>query len=131
MRKFTNDGELMMTLGNPDKVGEAGEPFNLPTDIAFDSSGDMYLTDGYGNARVHKYTADGELIKSWGEPGNAPGQFELPHCVRVDKHDRLLVADRSNNRIQFFDTEGNYLHEWDGLHAVSNTHLTLPTILLV
>ena len=83
----------------------------------------MYLTDGYGNARVHKYTADGELIKSWGEPGNAPGQFELPHCVRVDKHDRLLVADRSNNRIQFFDTEGNYLHEWDGLHEPDTIYI--------
>ena len=72
--------------------------------------------DGYGNARVHKYTGDGELIKSWGRPGTGPGEFDLPHCVRVDKHDRLLVADRTNNQIQFSDTDGNYLHEWTSLH---------------
>ena len=116
MRKFTSEGELLMTLGTPDQEGADGEPFRLPTDVAFDSKGFMYLTDGYGNSRVHKYTADGERVKSWGEPGDGPAQFNLPHCVRVDRHDRLLVADRSNNRIQFFDTDGNYLHEWSGLH---------------
>ena len=116
MRTFTADGELLSTLGTPDQQGAEGEPFNLPTDVGFDSSGMMYLTDGYGNARVHKYTGDGELVKSWGTKGTGPGEFDLPHCVRVDKHDRLLVADRENNRIQFFDTDGNYLHEWSGLH---------------
>jgi len=116
MRTFTSDGELLSTLGTPDQVGAEGEPFNLPTDVGFDSTGMMYLTDGYGNARVHKYTPEGALIKSWGTRGTGPGEFDLPHCVRVDKHDRLLVADRANNRIQFFDTDGNFLHEWTGLH---------------
>ncbi len=123
MRKFTCDGELLMTLGTPDQAGAEGEPFNLPTDVAFDSAGTMYLTDGYGNARVHKYTGDGELLKSWGTPGTGPGEFDLPHCVRVDKHDRLLVADRSNNRIQFFDTDGNFLHEWTGLHQPDTIYI--------
>lgn len=123
MRKFTNEGELLMTIGTPGQQGNKGEPFNLPTDLAFDAAGDMYITDGYGNARVHKYSADGELIKSWGEPGSGPGQFDLPHCVRVDKNDRLLVADRENNRIQFFDTDGNYLHEWTGLHEPDTIYI--------
>jgi DNA-binding beta-propeller fold protein YncE len=116
MRKFTSDGRLLMTLGTPGQEGADGQPFRLPTDIAFDSKGDMYISDGYGNARVHKYTAQGQWIRSWGRPGAGPGEFNLPHCVRVDRHDRVLVADRSNNRIQFFDTDGNYLMEWTGLN---------------
>ncbi len=90
---------------------------------AVDSTGAIYVSDGYGNSRVHKYTAAGELIKSWGSPGSGPGQFDLPHCVRVDRHDRVLVADRSNNRIQFFDTEGNYLTEWGGLNHPDTIHI--------
>lgn len=116
MRKLTCEGELLMTVGTPDRQGAEGEPFRLPTDIAFDSRGDMYISDGYGNARVHKYTAAGERLKSWGRPGQGPGEFDLPHCVRVDRHDRVLVADRANNRIQFFDTEGKYLMEWGGFN---------------
>ena len=116
MRKFTADGQLLMTLGTPGQEGKEGQPFRLPTDIALDSSGAMYVSDGYDNARIHKYTGDGEWIKSWGSPGSGKGEFDLPHCVRVDRHDRVLVADRSNNRIQFFDTEGNYLMEWTGFN---------------
>lgn len=116
MYKFRRNGELLMTVGTPDRAAAAGEPFNKPTDIDFDSSGFMYITDGYGNSRVHKFTPDGTLVKSWGEAGSGPGQFNLPHCVRIDKHDRLLVADRPNDRIQFFNTDGAFLHEWTGLH---------------
>jgi len=123
LRKFTTDGQLLMTVGTPDREGAEGEPFRLPTDVAFDSQGFMYITDGYGNARVHKYTPDGELIKSWGEPGAGPGQFDLVHCVRIDKEDRLWVLDRNNNRIQFFDTEGNFQGEWTGLHAPDTIYI--------
>ena len=112
MRRFSPAGELTMTLGTPRKQGAEGEPFRQPTDIAFDSKGDMYISDGYDNARVHKFTADGEHIKSWGSPGAGPGQFDTPHCVRVDRNDRVLVCDRSNNRVQIFDTEGEFLSEW-------------------
>ena len=94
MRKFTTEGELLMTLGTPDEPGAEGEPFNKPTDLAIGPDGEMYLTDGYGNARVHKYSPDGELIKSWGQPGTGPSEFDLPHCVRVDPRNRLMVADR-------------------------------------
>ncbi|MDE0483895.1 MAG: peptidyl-alpha-hydroxyglycine alpha-amidating lyase family protein [Candidatus Poribacteria bacterium] len=115
MRKFTTEGELLMTLGTPDEAGAEGEPFNLPTDFALGPDGEMYISDGYGNARVHKYSPDGELIKSWGKPGTGPGEFDLPHCVRVDPRNRLMVADRSNNRIQFFTLDGEYIEEWGDL----------------
>lgn len=117
MRKFTTDGELLMTLGTPDKPGAEGEPFNQPTDLALGPDGEMFICDGYGNARIHKYSPDGELIKSWGQPGSGPGEFDLPHCVRVDPRNRLMVADRENNRIQFFTLDGDYIEEWrDFLH---------------
>ena len=116
MRKFNTEGQLLMTLGTPGQAGAEGQPFNLPTDLALDSRGDLYISDGYGNNRIHKYSAAGAWIKSWGTPGRGPGEFDLPHCVRVDRHDRVLVADRSNNRIQFFDPEGNYLMEWTGFN---------------
>ena len=115
MRKFTTDGELLMTLGTPDEPGAEGEPFNKPTDFALGPDGEMYISDGYGNARVHKYSPDGELIKSWGQPGTGPGEFDLPHCVRVDPRNRLMVADRENNRIQFFTLDGEYIEEWGDL----------------
>ena len=115
IRKFTADGELLMTLGTPDVPGAEGEPFNLPTDFALGPDGEMYISDGYGNARVHKYSPDGELIKSWGQPGTGPGEFDLPHCVRVDPRNRLMVADRENNRIQFFTLDGAYIEEWGDL----------------
>jgi sugar lactone lactonase YvrE len=94
------------------KVTHGGGPFNLPTDIAFAPSGEMFMTDGYGNARVHKFSADAEYQFSWGEPGNAPGQFNLPHGIWVDRRGRLLVADRENDRVQVFDQNGKLLEVW-------------------
>lgn len=115
VQKFTTDGELLMTLGTMDEPGGEGEPFNLPTDFALGPDGEMYVSDGYGNSRIHKYSPDGELIKSWGQPGSGPGEFDLPHCVRVDPRNRLMVADRENNRIQFFTLDGEYIEEWSDL----------------
>jgi len=116
IHKFNPQGEVVMTIGTPGQPGaNDGDPFNLPTDLAIDASGHLFITDGYGNARVHKYTAGGELIKSWGEWGNGPGQFELSHCVRIDRFNRLWVCDRTNDRIQLFDTDGNFLEERTGL----------------
>lgn len=115
MHKFTTDGELLMTLGTMDKPGATGKPFNLPTDLALGPDGEMFISDGYGNARIHKYSPDGELITSWGQPGTGPGEFDLPHCVRVDPRNRVMVADRENNRIQFFTLDGEYIEEWGDL----------------
>ena len=95
-----------------ERVTHGGGPFNLPTDIDVAPSGEMFVTDGYGNARVHKFAADGTHLFSWGEPGTAPGQFNLPHAVWIDRHGRLLVADRENDRVQVFDQAGKLLHVW-------------------
>jgi sugar lactone lactonase YvrE len=130
MMLFTTEGKLLRTIGTkgfrsdtgvpPDdfrsdayqKVTHGGSPFNLPTDIDVAPSGDMFVTDGYGNARVHKFGADGMLVKSWGEPGTAPGQFRLPHGVWIDRRGRVLVADRENDRVQIFDQDGRLLTVW-------------------
>jgi DNA-binding beta-propeller fold protein YncE len=114
VRKFTKNGELLRTWGVKDHP-EDGAPFNRPADVAFAPSGEMYVADGYGNSRVHKFSEEGELLLSWGEPGDGPGQFDLPHDVWVYKDGRVFVADRQNNRIQIFSFEGEYLDEWTGL----------------
>ncbi len=113
--KFNPQGELVMTIGVPGQEGAPGEPFRLPTDLAVASNGDLFISDGYDNARVHKYSAAGEHILSWGDWGTGPGQFELSHSVRLDKDDRVWVCDRTNDRVQIFDTDGNYLEERTGL----------------
>ena len=133
--KFTPEGELLLTLGNKDQpsdtgfvhtpgltmtaclhtIKRGGPPFNRPTGVALSSSGEIYIADGYGNARVHKFTPDGTLLLSWGEPGTAPGQFTLPHSIWVDKQDNVWVVDRENNRIQIFNTQGKFLSEWTDL----------------
>ena len=123
VRKFTPEGKLLMTLGtanvpsdtggdgkNP-KIKRSAGPFNGPTDIAFTPSGEIFISDGYANARIHKFSADGELIESWGAPGGGRGEFNLPHGVLI-VDGTLYVADRENNRIQVFDVKGKFLSEW-------------------
>ena len=123
VHKFNKDGDLLMTIGTPDVPGaNDGDPFRKPTDLDIASNGDLFISDGYGNARVHKYTADGQLIKSWGSWGEGPGQFQLSHCVRLDKEDRVWVCDRTNDRIQIFDTEGNFLTEWTDVSKPDTIH---------
>jgi DNA-binding beta-propeller fold protein YncE len=130
MMHFTPDGTLLRTIGTKGyrsdtgvdpgengstayrKVTRGGEPFNLPTDIAVAPSGAMFVTDGYGNARVHKFAADGTHLVSWGEPGSGPGQFMLPHGVWIDRHGQVLVCDRENDRVQVFDQDGGLLRVW-------------------
>ncbi len=111
VRKWSTDGELLMTLGTPDQPAErlSGEPFNRPTDVAMAADGSLYITDGYGNARVHHFTGDGQLIKSWGEPGSGPGQFVIPHSVCLDAEGLVYVADRENSRVQVFTPDGEYI----------------------
>ena len=128
--KFTADGKLVQTIGEKGhrsdtgvpaddfssaawkKVTHGGGPFNLPTDVAFAPDGSMFMSDGYGNARVHKFSADARYLFSWGEPGKDPGQFNLPHGVWIDRRGRLLVADRENDRVQIFDLNGKLLEVW-------------------
>ncbi len=131
--KFTPEGKLLQVLGNKGQysntgyrpqsdllaslatIKRGGPPFNGPTGVALSASGEIYVTDGYGNARVHKFTPQGGLLFSWGEPGDAPGQFKIPHSVRIDKQERVWVADRENNRIQIFNTQGEFLQQWTDL----------------
>jgi hypothetical protein len=124
VRKFTPDGRLLLTLGTRGKPSDTGAtsndyrtiqwggpPFHYPTNLTL-SSGDMYVSDGYGNARVHKFSADGQLLFSWGEPGTAPGQFHLPHGIAIDRQGVVYVADRENSRIQLFTPEGKFISQW-------------------
>jgi sugar lactone lactonase YvrE len=83
--------------------------FRQPTDVAWDSKGNIYISDGYINSRVAKYDKDGNWLKSWGTKGTGPGQFNLPHAIAIDRADNVYVGDRSNHRIQVFDTDGKYL----------------------
>lgn len=115
IRRCTPEGKVLMTLGIPGRPAEAGSgmPFNRPTKVAEEpGTHNLFISDGYGNARVHKFTPQGERILSWGRYGTGPGEFNLVHMVAVDPKGRVYVADRENHRVQIFDSEGNYLSEW-------------------
>ncbi|MFO0953745.1 MAG: peptidyl-alpha-hydroxyglycine alpha-amidating lyase family protein [Isosphaeraceae bacterium] len=128
VKKFTPDGKLIFTLGQSGKPSDtgatsvdfrtivrSGPPFHYPTNVALAADGSLYIADGYGNARVHRFTAEGVHVQSWGDPGGGPGQFRVPHGIAVTGDGTVVVADRENCRLQFFDPEGNYLREWAGL----------------
>jgi sugar lactone lactonase YvrE len=139
VRAFTLEGTLKWSLGTlnqPSDTGyspegrsnllsikRGGGPFNRPTRLAVAPSGDLYVSDGYGNARVHRFSSSGELIQSWGEPGTEPGQFNLPHSVWVHSDGRVFVCDRENDRVQIFSPTGEVLEIW--------TNVTRPGDLLI
>ncbi|MCH7917601.1 MAG: hypothetical protein IIC50_06405 [Planctomycetes bacterium] len=112
--KFDPTGKLLLALGQSDRPGDGIDQFDRPTDIAFGSQGVFYISDGYGNSRVLKFTAEGKLIKSWGTPGKGPGEFNLPHTIVVDAQGRVLVGDRENDRIQVFGPDGDLIEIWPG-----------------
>jgi DNA-binding beta-propeller fold protein YncE len=118
IRQFTAEGKLLLTLGTPDKASSlhGGEPFNRPTHVALcPRNGDVYVADGYGNSRVHKFDPKGRLLFSWGEPGTDPGCFNIPHNIATDAEGRVYVADRENHRVQIFDEKGRYLAQFNNL----------------
>ncbi len=110
--KFRHDGELLMMIGEKGVPGDDGEHFNSPTDIAVAPNGEFYVADGYGNNRVAKFAGDGSFLFDWGNKGTAEGEFDLPHGIALDAEGRIYVADRSNGRIQVFDSEGKFLAAW-------------------
>lgn len=125
VRQFTSDGTLLLTLGTPGQpsdtgatsldyrtIRRAGPPFHYPTNVAIAPSGDLFISDGYGNARVHRFSPDGRLVQSWGEPGSGPGQFHIPHGIAIDRQGTVYVADRENSRLQLFSPIGEFLLEW-------------------
>ena len=115
LRKFTPEGKELLTIGTPGKRTPvmSGLPFNNPSHAAIDPrNGDIYISDGYSDARVHKYDPNGKHLLSWGESGTDPGQFNVVHNIATDRDGWVYVADRQNKRIQVFDPNGRYEAQW-------------------
>jgi peptidylamidoglycolate lyase len=110
--KFSHEGKLLLTIGTERVAGVDATHFDKPTDIAFASDGSIYVSDGYGNNRVAKFSSDGKFLFDWGHKGQDLGEFDLPHSVAVDAQGNVYVADRSNARIQVFDSNGKFLKAW-------------------
>jgi DNA-binding beta-propeller fold protein YncE len=126
VRRVTAEGRVLMQLGVPGKPSSfmSGLPFNRCTHTALSPSGDLYVSDGYGNARVHKYSPDGKPLLSWGGPGTGPGEFNLPHNIVCDPDGWVYVADRESHRIQVFDGNGKFETQWNNLHRPSGLCMT-------
>ncbi len=146
VRKFTPEGDHLLTLGTEDEPSETGHrhssdileriasithsagPFNGPTGVTVPDSGKIFVADGYGNARVHVFDPAGELLHSWGDPGGRPGEFRLPHAIHHDVDDRLWVTDRENSRIQIFDVNGEFITEWTDVIRPSGLAIAGDTV---
>ena len=118
VRKCSLDGKLLLEIGVPGEPAPymSGEPFHRCTHTALSPKGEIYVSDGYGNAKVHKYSPDGKLLMSWGEPGTGPGEFNIVHNICTDAEGWVYVADRENHRVQVFDGNGKYETQWNNLH---------------
>src|SRR5437867_845142 len=116
--KFTPRGEKLMEISVGEQPAGRGAT-NGTSDIAFGPNGRIFISDGYGNARVLEYTAKGERVRQWGSAGTGPGQFQQPHGIAVDDQGIIYVADRNNARLQRFDLNAKYLGEWDDLGKVT------------
>jgi DNA-binding beta-propeller fold protein YncE len=122
--KMNAEMKEIMRLGTKGVSGTGPNTFNLPTDVAFAPSGDVYVTDGYGGARVAKYSRDGKYLSQWGRRGTGPGEFGLPHNLVIDGQGRVYVTDRDNQRIEVFDQNGTFLTQWTGTGGVSGLAIT-------
>lgn len=131
VRIFDISGNLLQTIGTPGTPGAAGMPFNAPTRAMPSPSGDIYVSDGYGQNRVHRFTAEGKIVHSWGSDGAGPGQFDTPHSLWVDAEERVYVVDRANSRVQVFDGEGNVLDVWSGFCWPHDIFMTAGGHLLI
>lgn len=131
--KFSNDGEIVFILGRPGQAADNGiepwppktltypvewhsalhstSPFNGCTKVAFGPSGELFVSDGYGNARIHHFSQDGELVESWGNPGSGSGEFHNPHGIHVGPDDLMYVSDRENDRVQVFTLQFEFVRE--------------------
>lgn len=137
--KYSPDGQILMTMGTPgvpsdtgyslqkgretgwaDPVERAGHPFNVPTGVRIAPDGDVYVSNGYANSRVHHFSPEGALLDSWGEPGKGgPGEFHLVHGLFIDSLERVLICDRLNDRVQIYDLDGEFLDMWTGFNQTS------------
>ena len=119
VRQCTLDGKILLTIGTPNKPSNpfSGNPFNRCTHTATDpNNGNIFVTDGYKNSRIHKYSPNGNLITSWGTSGTDEGEFNIVHNIAIDKDGYLYVCDRENHRIQIFNQNGVFETSWSNLH---------------
>jgi peptidylamidoglycolate lyase len=123
--KFSHDGKLLMKLGIAKVAGDDAAHFNLPTDVAVANDGSFYVSDGYGNSRVVKFSAEGKYLFEWGKRSDNQGEFNTPHGIDVDRDGNVYVADRDNNRIQKFDAKGKSLITWKNDMAVQLYSLSI------
>ncbi len=114
VHKYTRDGQRLLSIGSGEAAPrQSGEMFNRPTDVAISpSNGDVFISDGYGNSRVHRLDTDGNHILSWGESGTDPGQFNLPHNLAMLDDDLVIVCDRESHRMQVFTVNGEFVKQW-------------------
>jgi sugar lactone lactonase YvrE len=134
VRKFSAEGKTLLTLGQPGKPGNGPTAFNQPSDVVVAANGDIFVADGHGgesNARIVKFSSDGKFIKSWGQRGTGPGEFDTPHAIALDSRGRVFVADRGNNRIQIFDQDGKFLEEWRQFSRPSGLFIDKNDVLYV
>jgi len=110
--KFSHDGKLLMELGEAKVAGNDSTHFNLPTDIAVAKDGSVYVSDGYGNSRIVKYSSAGKYLFEWGSKGDKESEFNLPHAIDLDDKGNVYVADRENNRVQVFTPAGKFIKQW-------------------
>ena len=110
--KFSHEGKRLMTLGVAKTSGDDSTHFFLPTDVAVAKDGSFYVSDGYGNSRVVKFSREGKYLFAWGVEGTNAGEFRIPHAVDLDADGNVYVADRENNRIQKFDATGRFIRAW-------------------
>jgi len=115
VEKYTPDGKLLLTIGERGKAGRDKTHMYMPTDVAIAANGDVYVSDGYGNARVVHFDKEGNYVNEWGELGSKGGQFSTPHSIAIDSKGRIYVADRNNARVQVFDTKGKLLDIWNNV----------------
>jgi DNA-binding beta-propeller fold protein YncE len=142
--KFTLDGKPLMVLGKRGQPSDTGAtkdielpprsagPFNKPTEMVVAPSGDLYVSDGYRNSRVHRFSSEGALLSSWGNPGKEhPGDFHLPHSLWVDRQGSVYVCDRENSRIQVFTAEGKFVSQWRDIHRPTDIYISPDEIAYV
>ena len=133
---YTLDGKPLQVIGNRGvasdtgcesdggEVLRAGGPFNKVTEmVPHPITGDLYITDGYRNCRVHRYSKDGRLIFSAGNPGNAPGDFWLPHSLWIDQQGLIYICDRMNDRVQVFNSSWDYVTSWTDLGRPNDIYM--------
>ena len=127
---YDTSGNLLRSLGTRDQATMQA-PFNHPADICVAPSGELYVADGYGNSSVHRFSAAGDYISSFGSPGSGPGQFRVPHSVRVSQDGRVYVADRENHRVQVFTSEGDFLTAWTDFKCPMGVHIDANQVVYV